>query len=398
MKRNQGNNRWRLVRNATLSGLLVLLGCSDETSDTSDVVVSDSAGIQIVTNLAWEPPSQWELASTPEFQVGSAEGEGPEAFGFVSGVALVDGSVAVADPMNGEIRVFDWSGAHRFSVGRRGQGPGEFMSIDGLVRTSGDTLAIFDRQSQRITLLSLEEERFVGSVSLDGRAGSDPELVGVISEEMILFRNDELTFEPGFKRESALLTRASVHRSHVDTVGVFPGMDMYAIELDGERRVGALPFGRTGWFASTSNGFAYGSGDAVDLRFYNEHGQQTRSVRANWSGGPVDAAAREQYLANRLRGNETEEARRAAEQLLRALQLPQTKPAHSRILSDTMGNLWVGGTAIPGWVVFSAEGVLLAQLEFPDRTHPMHIGEDLVLALQVGEFDEARVVAYRIER
>jgi hypothetical protein len=59
---------------------------------------------------------------------------------------LRDATVALVDVNEQRVVVVDTSGALRRSIGRRGQGPGEFQSVAGVFSLPGDSLMIFDRQ------------------------------------------------------------------------------------------------------------------------------------------------------------------------------------------------------------------------------------------------------------
>lgn len=67
------------------------------------------------------------LVGTVDLEIGSDTGEAPYLFGRVSGLAADDaGRIFVADAQADEIRVFDSDGVFEYSIGRSGQGPGEF--------------------------------------------------------------------------------------------------------------------------------------------------------------------------------------------------------------------------------------------------------------------------------
>lgn len=71
------------------------------------------------------PPHRAE----PDLTIGSVDGEDAYVFGRVSGLAMDDaGRIYVADLHAHEVRVFDDEGEHRFTIGRRGGGPGELSS------------------------------------------------------------------------------------------------------------------------------------------------------------------------------------------------------------------------------------------------------------------------------
>ena len=83
------------------------------------------------------------------------------------GFATRDGLFAFVDVAQQSIVVFDSTGRRRESLGRRGQGPGEFQHLEAAFALPGDTLAGFDRMTQSITLFHAgivvgESVRFVG--------------------------------------------------------------------------------------------------------------------------------------------------------------------------------------------------------------------------------------------
>lgn len=64
------------------------------------------------------------------------------------------GHVYIADGNNNSVRIFDKEGIYLNSVGRRGRGPGEFLSIDDLSFDNKNSLYVLDRLSRRVTIFS----------------------------------------------------------------------------------------------------------------------------------------------------------------------------------------------------------------------------------------------------
>ena len=71
-------------------------------------------------------------------------------FRVVGAHFLPDGSIAVADAGNARVAVYAPSGPIRRSLGREGDGPGEFRALSHLF-VFGDTIAVYDQVALRFT-------------------------------------------------------------------------------------------------------------------------------------------------------------------------------------------------------------------------------------------------------
>ena len=111
-----------LVRAAALL-LASLAACADAPSELT--IVSDSAGIRVVSNPAPDTPLDWTF--TPTVTLGGEE-DGPESFFSVSERTVgVDsaGRIYVLDTDGHRLAVFAGDGTHLRTLGREGEGPGE---------------------------------------------------------------------------------------------------------------------------------------------------------------------------------------------------------------------------------------------------------------------------------
>lgn len=95
-----------------------------------------------------------EITAPPDRIVDTASG----LIGAVADLHVAaDGRVYVSDPQANGVHVFDASGRHVRTIGREGEGPGEFRRLGGL-QTLGDTLVVVDGGNGRLQLLSLNGE------------------------------------------------------------------------------------------------------------------------------------------------------------------------------------------------------------------------------------------------
>ena len=143
------------MRTATVLTLFFLAACAPaDRPALSGVRVDTVGGVVSVWSPAPSATGQADLL----FSIGTALGDGPNAFGqVVSVVSDRDGQIYVADEIANQIQVFGSDGIFRASIGRQGEGPGEFSRLYSLALL-GDTLAALDPRNARITLLTRNGE------------------------------------------------------------------------------------------------------------------------------------------------------------------------------------------------------------------------------------------------
>lgn len=107
-----------------------------------------------------EAIKSWLQAMRPRWQLGALVGDKAEMFGEIADVEKDSrGRIFVLDRDNAEIRVFDSTGAYLFSIGTRGEGPGEFIYPEWIALDAGDTLFVATRR--KIEVFAPEKSRYV---------------------------------------------------------------------------------------------------------------------------------------------------------------------------------------------------------------------------------------------
>lgn len=97
--------------------------------------------------------AQWELRE--DSRVGPA-GDAPGALTDVRAVAVSpNGTVVALDRSQYQVRLYDRSGRFLRAIGRRGQGPSEFVQPD-RIGFRGDTLWVSDTRLNRVSLFALD--------------------------------------------------------------------------------------------------------------------------------------------------------------------------------------------------------------------------------------------------
>lgn len=171
------------VRAAVSLSLVAFLGgCADEGSSPGVATIVRDTLPWGVERVVSSPASEPDWTVVEEVRVGTVDGEGPESFARLKGLAVLDdGSFAVLESLAGEVRVFGPDGAHLATHGRPGEGPGEFQDANGLMLAPDGRLWVADERAGRVSVFDpidgfAESFRFETAVFMwlwRGRMGSD---------------------------------------------------------------------------------------------------------------------------------------------------------------------------------------------------------------------------------
>jgi hypothetical protein len=387
-----------IIVGVLLLGISVV-GCTESRPAAGEpFVLSDSAGIEVALNrpgVGTVPTLQLE---DPLLRLGSEVGGSPEFFGQINSLHLdPNGNLWVADIMSSELRVFAVpSGEHLFTVGRRGEGPGEFV-MPMPIGFDEDGAWVWDRQLGRLTVFTLDGE-FVEVQSVVTREQVVPQL---------LHRSRRGTFVGRLPQRFSgpLRDGLLIH----DTVRVW--------EFDGFDVEPELLVKREGMT------WIYGSGVQAPVPFTGDSRFEVRDdrlVATDPSGAPVLDVIEGGRLERRIKVERDREAvtrelideevegRRVSEQaaaLLRArlpdLPVPEFIPTWEWIRLSPLTHVFAlrHGTLLGGerWDVFDSDGRLVRVISLPDGAHLMEVGEQFLVVLEMPEMTGARIAVYPME-
>ncbi len=114
-----------------------------------------AAALVAMTFAAGRLPAQrtvatWPVAARPAVVIGGASG-GPhtEFAGITSAHRFRDGGIVVANSDPAELRLFDAHGQYLRTIGRAGNGPGEFQGLTMVVDAGGDSVLAYSSGNDR---------------------------------------------------------------------------------------------------------------------------------------------------------------------------------------------------------------------------------------------------------
>lgn len=345
------------------------------------------------------PGAPVEVERDPRLVVGGASGDTlHELFGVVTPFLLPDGRLAVPLSPAGTIRIFGPDGTFRASLGRPGEGPGEF---DGLSAAwaRGDTVEAFDRDLARIT--RFRPDGPVEVVPLQG-----PPVVAAVPG----------TFEQGWVlvaipggapggRDRMVYHRFGRDGVHAGEVAESEGMHRFATEaVSGPDPLS--PMAR----AAMAGGVLYLAETMIPVaRVFDARGERDR---IRWT--PEPSMAPEQafgIIADSAAARVARGDIPAALGNLDGFPVRDRVPAFWDLLADPEGFLWVQpfdpgrhSMALPGsrgdgpWrIVAPGEGEV-GSITVPEGLHPSRITGDALVGIHRDDLGVETVRVHRVRR
>lgn len=378
--------------------------------------ITDSAGVAIVANPErglWRDGQRWRIEE--ELRIGVADGEPEYQFGAIAWIDVdAEGRIYVLDQQAQNVRVFDGEGDYLRTIGRPGNGPGEFSpAVMAVIPAGGDTLFVPDAMQQRV-------HRFLA----DGtEVGSFPiPLTEGISTKWKLLPDGRLAQEvrpaPTPNQDPAaqqvVLVRAG-DGAIVDTLLHLPLGQTLRFQ-GGTARV-RLFEPEPLWDVGDDGRMIQGVNSDYRIEIRTPDGELARIVTRPFQRQDVTEADRQAFIDLFDEMFERQGVPPQARQLtLQTLEFADHYPAYMMIAAGPDGTLWVqhiqsaaevaaaGGSfdaqnvGAPEWDVFDEDGRFLGVVAFPDRFQPFHFRGDAVYGLWRDDIDVQHVMRLRIVR
>ena len=384
--------------------LCAACGVADQTESTGPNR-ADSAGVQIVRNTD-DPLPRGELVQ-PARRVFGSEAEGPKLFGRAVGARLhPNGSLWIEEWQSQEIRVFDSrSGAHLFTIGGRGDGPGEFRRSRLLGFDAEGSAYVHDDEHRRLSVFS-EGGEFLRSHLL-------PSSLGVMPRPLHVTRAGTLMGQLPRGLEQVPADGSTIR----DTVRV------WTIPLDGaaptlvSKSPGAL------WYYRDGNqvGVPYAGGSRTGFwndRVYVTDGTGTASYSVYGPAGlerrvEIERAPRRlesssaTIFVESMRRRAPESLVRMYEEHLDEMPMPDAQRHWDALLVADDGGAWLLRAADPEgqptdvppdrvWDVFDAEGAFVGHVRLPANVGLEQVSGQTALTTVWDELGRVEVAIHEV--
>jgi hypothetical protein len=330
-----------------------------------------------------------EIGAAAQLSLGAVDGDTLQEFDrVVTPFLLPDGRVVV--PVSGarSMRVFSAQGTFVASLGRNGEGPGEFRNLLA-AWPRGDTIEAFDTRLRRIT-------RFLpdGSVEVVSPRSDLPDLSAVAGPSGDGWMLGGVASGGDGQRDVIVVQRFSRDGTLRGEVARAQGFARYAAQ----RYHGPEPLSPRPMFA-VHRGRAYVAESLTPrIQVFGETGTLDNEI--TWTPAPASSASEAFRLvvdsAVAMSGSVPAAAMR---QRLEAAPVPDKLSAFWAFLVDDEGFVWVrpyeplrhaaalGGLSLPAggpggrWTIYSPDGVEAGTVRVPADLEPLRITADAVIGI-----------------
>jgi hypothetical protein len=366
---------------------LLLAGCGMESGDQS--MVADSAGVLIVSNHATEASAlpEWTLQDEPVFSVGElAPTPNHELYRVYYARAFDDGRVAISLGLS-EIRVFAGDGSHIITIGREGDGPGEFSFLWDAHPVGDTIIRAIDIQQRRVSLFDAHSGELLSENPI-GVGFSNPNGVALFGDGTFAGLASPPRADP-LQPYGRLVVHYGLTGEWVDTLSELP-----AEAPPGPIRPD-LYYKFTPSFSSAAGGESVWVGWEGRYEFlqYDLLGNLIRIIRSPILGDPVTEQIQEAEMSGASGGP-------GARQMV----FPERLPPWDKILATPSGWLWVRRYPSPleegqnTWDIFDPEGRQAAVFRIDSGVRICEVGDDFLLGIFRTELDVQVVKKYKLDK
>ena len=336
------------------------------------------------------------------FRVGDENSLDNILFGSIEGIAVNSaGELFVADRGEQAVFVISESGRLVDRLGGKGEGPGEFESIDDLYIGPGDSIYVHDFRRYRLTVFKPEERTYAYSLTIleaQGDRYSAIELLGVTANGLVYRYGEGISFDPerNWNVDKRMLKVYRVGRDGKaeELILSMPDHDLVVFfAADRGPGIMPLPFARRAHVRLGPNGRVYaGRNDSLRISITSQSGELEGLIRLHLQLEPVTRADIQESLSGRDASDR---------EAIRETGIPETKPAYSTFTVDDQGRVWVKGrtteddTYAP-WLILDQEGSVVGEALLPRKVGLRVIESGRAYASSTEESGAPIVIVYEI--
>lgn len=282
-------------------------------------------------------------------------------FGTILDVApAADGRIYVADADAGHVKVLTSDGSLADTLGRKGEGPGEFQRLSQVTLARGDSLYVLDSRRRRVSVFAPSGQLARG-VSVDPEQGFLQRIMVPENRSGLVLQHATFPLTGESERGTYVVRRLRPDGSVADTLVSKQRAPDHRVQRGGRQILLPIPFMPLLHEALGPKGRVYvARADSLAAVSYTLDGEPQREVSIPFEPVPVTDADKDRVLKDY-----------AENQPMPRDKIPSTKPAFEDFLIDDEGRYWFGRpTSHPDstdWWVATPDENRVATTRLPDE-------------------------------
>jgi hypothetical protein len=348
----------KLLMPALLTLLLALFvsSCSKTPENLASREVID--GIEYVHNAAVPAHPDVRLSLEEELSIGGEDDEGNIIL-YEAGNVIVDEAedIYIVDRQDFQIKVFSPEGSFIRSIGKQGEGPGEFQAIGYVTFVPDGRLLVMDFRSRRTSLFDIAGNFISGHPWTK----SFSQLVLPTNSSYFV---QEFIIEEGsdpLSERRLVLDEVDFEGNQIRSFGEYKMAELRVLTQGNIMFGMSVPHSPQSLFAGDmSNQYLYHClNDTYLIDVLDTQGTIFRKIELPYDPLPYTSHDKEQFL-DRYREREDENQLK----LVEGMDFPSEKNVMARMMTDDEGNLWVqtheiredGDTKTTAYDIFNGDG------------------------------------------
>ena len=366
-----------------------LAGCAGDSLDegrTGDAPAATGSRPWAISESWWEVTL--EAASEPDLYLTSVYDLDVDSRGRVFLVDWPAGGITVLTP----------DLAYLQTVGREGEGPGEFVTKEVQI-LPGDTLLVYDSSLGRISLFDPDNLELLATRPPPNRERDVVSRLWRVPAPGRYFALDRAPYIAG-EGEAADQGRTQVILAFdesadaiADTLAIVADSERLVARREGYLSVGGHPFGRESLVRLFGeNRIAHANSGALDVTVLDFDGATAHTF--SYPTTPIPVTAAELRAAS-------EDMNEPLADMLRS-GAPYTWPALVGLVTDDEERIWAGirapgESAVWEWAAFAPDGTHAGSILLPAEHLVQDVRDGRLYVLSHDEFDVPSIRAYRLE-
>jgi hypothetical protein len=262
---------------------------------------------------------------------------------FFEGVSSIvcdnDGNIYICDYKANNIKKFNASGKHLKTIGRKGQGPGEFnMPFE--IAVTDDRLIVWDLGNRRLCVLAPDGE-FIKSVQIF-RGEGRPQKMRPLPNGNIVIELEKIYYGEQDKPQDCLIEIFSPELEKIKTLYTQQVWRNKFMRIESMFTNIIQPFSPlVCWDVSLKGKIVIGYPSEYKIDLYDSEGGKISSFSHSYEPVKVTDKDKESFFSGITYSSEGTTTQTVPEPVVKNTEFPKSKPAFKQILVDSEGNILV---------------------------------------------------------